>query len=308
MRPVLFDMVIQLIEFNHSTNNITYSSQDAYMKKLIRQSEKVFQRLHNNAYFKCVVDFNNSEKRQTYGFKSHYKANDTEIMAPFEAEWWELVKNVQFRDKKALKKDKFQTDLKKEVNKMTKGEHLITKSDKTNNLYKVNALEYDKIIEREVCMHYRKCAETDVKIIESDIEKYSEILGIKNRVTKLVRSECFITLKDHKDEWPRISKFILDKILKSIKRQKLYLNQFTSTDAALNWFTNLQDDYSGILSFDINSFYPSITERTLNKALDFAGTVYSFEENEREIIMCARKSILFFRGVPWCTYDREGCP
>ena len=117
-----------------------------------------------------------------------------------------------------------------------------------------------------------------------------------------------------KSDLGRISKHILDKLLKSIKNSKQNLNQFTSTDSALKWFEGLTNTYSGIISFDIVSFYPSITEETLVQALDFAESLSPMEPNDRDVIMSARKSILFFQDNPWCKKGDSffdvtmGCP
>lgn len=321
-------MKVSPIELDHSTNNILYSSQKSYTNKLIKQSEKFFQRLNNHAFFKTQKNFNNSTRQERYGLKSLYKATDVDIIKPFECEWFNVIKNIKFRKKEALN-CKFQKNLKRQVKKMTKSD-IILKSDKTNNYYDIKLDDYNKIVEREVHKHYKKCKEQDVESINNDIEKFGEVFGVHDRVKQLIRSECFIQLKDHKPNWEHklparlinpsksdlgvMSKYILDKILKTIKSKKSYLNQCISTDEALEWFNQLPNRYTGIFTFDIESYYPSITQETLEKALDFASSLYNLERNERDVIMAARKSILFFQGEPWCKkgdtfFDvTMGCP
>ena len=46
-------------------------------------------------------------------------------------------------------------------------------------------------------------------------------------------------------------------------------------------------------------FYPSITEKLLRKAMDFANNYRPISEHERDIIIHAKRSLLFSENVPW---------
>ncbi len=65
----------------------------------------------------------------------------------------------------------------------------------------------------------------------------------------------------------RARKQILDRINKDL-RNKLQVNQWTSTRDVLNWFDNLigKDELS-FLIFNIEEFYPSISEKLLKDIL-----------------------------------------
>ena len=68
----------------------------------------------------------------------------------------------------------------------------------------------------------------------------------------------------------------------------------------LKWFNEISNksQYTSI-TFDIWDFYPSITIELVDSALDFASSYADITNNEQQIILYARKSILFKSGKPW---------
>ena len=52
-------------------------------------------------------------------------------------------------------------------------------------------------------------------------------------------------------------------------------------------------------SFDIDSFYPSITEFVLSKAISLAKNHTAISDKEIDIIMHCRKSLLFDNETAW---------
>ncbi len=78
------------------------------------------------------------------------------------------------------------------------------------------------------------------------------------------------------------------------------INQWKNTSCVLKWFNNLGNKKSlSFISFDVCDFYPSITEKLLNKALDFASKYRKISKQERDIILHAMQSLLFWNGTPW---------
>ena len=53
------------------------------------------------------------------------------------------------------------------------------------------------------------------------------------------------------------------------------------------------------ICFDVCEFYPSITEKLLSKALDFATNYRWITNHEREIILHTKRSLLFSDNCPW---------
>ena len=53
------------------------------------------------------------------------------------------------------------------------------------------------------------------------------------------------------------------------------------------------------IQFDVVDFYPSITEKLLNKALEYAKQYIHISDEDHKIIFQARRSFLFNNGTPW---------
>ena len=132
---------------------------------------------------------------------------------------------------------------------------------------------------------------------------------------QLAKKEAFITLKDHKptfqdhptcrlinptkSEIGVISKKILDEINTSIINS-MQMNQWKNTSSVLKWFNTLENKETlSFISFNVCKFYPSITEKLLSKALDFATKYCKISKHERDIFLLAKRSLLFSDDCPW---------
>ena len=138
--------------------------------------------------------------------------------------------------------------------------------------------------------------------------------GVLNKMEVNGDSNCFITLKDHRDNFQsnpstrllnpakneigRISKEILDKINVNVRRT-LNLNQWKNTSDVIAWFKNIKDkSLCKFVIFDIKDFYPCIKQYLLTKAIIFAKKHTNISEEDFNIIQHARKS-LFSDGEAW---------
>ena len=96
-----------------------------------------------------------------------------------------------------------------------------------------------------------------------------------------------------------ISKAILDRVVGAIE-ERTSVNLWENTSTAISWFENIhRKEDCTFINFDVVDFYPSITELLLEQALDYAASLVDISDNERMIIMHARKSLLFQDGRPW---------
>ena len=92
-------------------------------------------------------------------------------------------------------------------------------------------------------------------------------------------------------------------------REATNVNQWRSTQEALDWFTNVHEKNPTkkkvkFLQFDICEFYPSISQQLLDNALDHAKLHTSIDQEEEDIIKSCRKSILFNRGKVWTKKEK----
>ena len=121
-------------------------------------------------------------------------------------------------------------------------------------------------------------------------------------------------MKNHKDEFPnkipcrlinpsksnlgKISKVILDKINQHLVAST-NINQWKNTHNVLNWFDKIENKRDvAFIQFDIENFYPSITMELLYKSIQFAKEATSIPDEDLDIIMQSRKTILFDNQEP----------
>jgi len=92
---------------------------------------------------------------------------------------------------------------------------------------------------------------------------------------------------------------MLEKIVKTtVNATKI--NLWRSTTEVIDWFKSISNKQNAsFICFDIVDFYPSISEQLLNKALDFAGQFHPISDQERQIIMHTKKTLLFSGERPW---------
>ena len=78
---------------------------------------------------------------------------------------------------------------------------LFVPADKTSSFYKLNTVEYLKLVDKAVEKEY-KCAEDDTRRSVNIMDKrIASSLGIEDRVDSIPGNECFVTLKDHKPDF-----------------------------------------------------------------------------------------------------------
>lgn len=79
------------------------------------------------------------------------------------------------------------------------------------------------------------------------------------------------------------------------------LNQWKNSDSVIRWYKDIPDKPAhSFICFDIVDFYQSISEDLLTKALVFASKYDEITDQEKKIIIQAKKSLLFSKGTPWC--------
>ena len=89
-------------------------------------------------------------------------------------------------------------------------------------------------------------------------------------------------LNPTKSDIGKISKIILDRVNNDLRASTRY-NQWKSSKAVIDWFNNMSDKNKCSFSiFDIQEFYPSISEELLRNAIQFASENVSINETEKK--------------------------
>ena len=165
------------------------------------------------------------------------------------------------------------------------------------------------MMQENVTKTYKKCNTNKFNSINFKAKQIASKLKIDDRVQKLDENEAYVTIKDHKEGFPdkiscrlinpsttdigKISKQILDRINNTIL-EKIKVNQWKNTSSVIEWYLNIKrKDQCSFLIFGIESFYPSISTKLLDKAISFAKFYYDFTSDELEIIMHSRKHFCF---------------
>ena len=180
--------------------------------------------------------------------------------------------------------------------------------------------EYKKLLFENVTKTYKKTTEEKLKAINKGAKTIAQKLELDDRVEKMQESQCYITVKDHKEDFPhkiscrllnpsksdigKISKMIIDKINKLLV-VSTQVNQWKNTHSVIDWYINIRSKRNAtFVVFDIESFYPSITSELFHKAIRFASEKCEITEDDMNIIMQSRKTLLFHENEPWA--KKEG--
>ena len=175
---------------------------------------------------------------------------------------------------------------------------------------------------KEVVKHYREAPPDLEKELNSEAKMLAHRLGIVDRVKKYNTKNCFIRIKDPKSDFKtnpecrlinpaktqigRVSKTIVQDICVSL-RQALNINQWRSTKDCIKWFEEYdKNDRCSFIKNDIREFYPSITERTLDRALDLAKEYMVIPLDKVEIIKRCCKKLLYYEDSIWIKKGEGG--
>ena len=171
-------------------------------------------------------------------------------------------------------------------------------------------------MEKSIHKNYKKTDRSAINnITKTDIHIAKKKTDLADRINTTAERESFITLKVHKEnfrdkltcrlinpckpEIPKISRQLLEKIVKAVK-DKTKFNHWKNTNDVIKWFGDIPIKKShSFIAFYICDFYPSITEELLDKALDFASRYIEITTDERRITKHTKKTTLYNNNMPW---------
>ena len=186
-------------------------------------------------------------------------------------------------------------------------------------MYRLTNAEHEKLVNDAITATYKKASDGIKTKIDKEGVKIAKEKGVLDKMEINGTGNCFVTLKDHKENFSnrptvrlinpakneigRISKTVLDDINTRL-RESLKVNQWKDKTQVINWFKEIPNkNQRTFIVFDIENFYPSITEKLLKQAINFADKRVGVSQKEKEIVFQARKSLLFNKGQPWLKKD-----
>ena len=166
-----------------------------------------------------------------------------------------------------------------------------------------------KLLISNITAKYQKVGSDVTQNIDREAKAIAQSLKLDDRIEQFSKRKAFVTLKDHKPNFPNnpkcrlinpakseigiISKIQLDKI-NSIIRSNTQLNQWRNTSAVISWFKDLPNKSAcRFVKLDVVEFYPSIGEELFLKAISFAKEYTTIERETINLILHSRKSLLF---------------
>ena len=85
------------------------------------------------------------------------------------------------------------------------------------------------------------------------------------------------------------------------------LIQWKNSVEVIKWFTNIPNKSTKcFLSFDIVDYYPSITQKQVHMALDFAKQYTDISTSDIDLILHACKTVLTNKDSMWTKKNGEG--
>ena len=263
------------------------------------------------------VNGTQKEHSSRYGRKRNKCPPQVKDLIAFEEDMIYLVYQLRFRKVKS----NFQRKLNKELKTIKSSSKMFTPADKTSNMYRLTKDEYIHLLDNAVSATYKKATKGIENIINTEDKKYAKRANTFDRIEINGTSNCFITLKDHKEnfvnhpttrlinpaknEIGRISKSILHKINICLC-EKLKLNEWKNTTDVINWFERIDEKHLHTFTkFDIKDFYPSIKETLSKNAIQFTAEQTDIRKNDFEVIFHARKSLLFRSSQTWIKRDSD---
>ena len=100
--------------------------------------------------------------------------------------------------------------LSKDIKSINKTNELIINADKSTSIYKMSKEDYRKQhLRNNITKTYKNSNRKQVNDINLDVKKIAQKLEIDDRVEKMLETEAFLTIKDHKEGFPHTLSFRL---------------------------------------------------------------------------------------------------
>ena len=296
--------------------NIPLCSERQYMSKMYSQVYSFIERIRWRASYFNIQKLD--EKHQEEGKHHHKNTFPTRKTPPsdarladFENALYKLISNIKFKNYS----NQLLKTMKKDLKKITTSDKLFIFSDKSTNIYKIDKDSYNKLLKENITSEYKKSNPNTINKLNDETFQFIKKYNVKGKIKKIEQKQSFITIKDHKKDFPnkincrlinptkspfnRLTKTKLDTINKrTIIGTKL--NQWKNTDDVIKWFNSLTiTPKTRFIKFDITKFYPTITKNTLIKAIKFAEKFTPISNNDQSLILHSCKSTIFYENETW---------
>ena len=135
-----------------------------------------------------------------------------------------MVRNIEFRNAN----NNFQAKLSSDIKRMKSNDNLLIQANKSRNIYLISKDTYTKHVPETVTKTYKQCSRRKVKNINYNPKLIAQELSIDDRVGKMMETEAYITIKDHKEILPHKLSFLLLNPSKSDSKMVRLIKTFST--------------------------------------------------------------------------------
>ena len=301
----------------YSIKNIPVTSLYKYNQQLTFRTENLIRRMRWKVYW----DKNPDKARdfESYGFATLAKAPACKELRAFEDDLIGMIRDIKTKPYDNPLQRRMKEDL-QTLGQMN--DQVVVPSDKTGNYFLMDVHEYQQKLELEIRRSYKKVDHGIIEDIDTEAASFANKFHLDDRIEGIALKPSFLTIKDHKEDFPTkvsyrlinpaksnigsITKTILQRVNKNIK-EVTEVNLWRNTKEAIDWFKNLENKSNlCFLKFDIDSYFPSISKELLQKALDFVLEYDYLTDTERDLIIHCRRSVLVGpNGEIWIKTEGE---
>ena len=132
---------MERVYFSYSLKNIPIPSKHVYLKNMIFKLESFIKIIRWEAFSYEKSDNTPEKTVDNFGFKSVKTPPKNEHLNAFEADLYDMVRNIKFKRVSS----EFQSNLSKDIKRINEEPLLFIPADKKNNLYKLAKGNYNKL-------------------------------------------------------------------------------------------------------------------------------------------------------------------
>ena len=116
-----------------------------------------------------------------------------------------MIESIKFRSSQ----NEFQKKLKEDIKLINSSKNILLSADKTQNFYEIKKEDYEKIIHENVTKTYKKSDVSLPKKINKEAKRIAKSFDVADRLNIMAKQECFVTIKDHKEDYRTNPKYRL---------------------------------------------------------------------------------------------------
>ena len=139
-----------------------------------------------------------NDQIKTFGFNTNNQPPASRKLSEFENDLFDMIKSIKFKPVSS----EFQKKLREDIQKIKSTDELIVSADKSRNQYKITVPQYNKLLHENISKEYKKSSKSELHQTNKRATDITKQLKIADRVNKYTENDAFLTIKDHKPNFP----------------------------------------------------------------------------------------------------------